>query len=153
MINWVQGRSYRQCHRCVAPGPPSPNKFQGAPDRRTSNIFFLITRYHTFMNFRLRFCIETNRSSIIHACRLQQIEPDRSQSYITIIKRFIRKIIKANLKIAFACSLFRGPQAKCCTGAPKSLATALKLTIVPTPWNDTIPIYRLWKQPVFILTR
>ena len=75
ICNYKQGRSYRQCHRCVAPRPPSPNNFQGPPTD-VHQTFFLITRYHTSMNFRLRFCIETNSTSIIHAGfnKLSQID-------------------------------------------------------------------------------
>ena len=117
----TRSRSYRQCHRCIAPvhctGAPSPNNFQGAPDRRTSN-FFSYHKISHFHEFQIKI-LYWNKSYKYNTCRQQQIEPDRS--HITIIKCFIWKIIKTNLKIAFAWS-----GSSKCTRAPKSLATALR---------------------------
>ena len=105
-----QGRNYRQCHRCVAPGPPSPNNFQGPP----TDIHQTFFSYHKITLSWISDFVLKQIVCKYNTCRLQQIEPDRS--HITIIKRFIWKIIKANLKIAFAWSgapskmLHRGPE-------------------------------------------
>ena len=57
-----------------------------------------------------------------HACRFQQIEPDIdhiSRSLNASFEKSLRQISRLHLH-------GHGPQAKYCTGAPKSLATALK---------------------------
>ena len=59
MHSWFQAHIYRQCHRCVAPGPRVPTIFRGPPTDVHQTFFSYHKISHVSMNFRLRFCIRT----------------------------------------------------------------------------------------------
>ena len=102
LISWDQGRiATASATGALYRGPRAPTIFRG-PDRRTSN-FFSHHKISHFHEFQIKI-LYWNKSYKYNTCiagfnKLSQIDHISS-----IIKRFIWKIIKANLKIALAWS-------------------------------------------------